>query len=166
MEFSLRTLGLKDAKSLVKHADNYKIARNLTNRFPHPYTIENAHDFISFANKDSHCIMGIDVGEIIGAIGIHPQSDVQLYNAELGYWLSEDYWGKGIISQAIPMMVKIGFERFEIDRIFARPFGSNDASKRVLEKSGFKLEAHLKSTFFKFGEYEDEFIYGIRRNES
>jgi len=81
----------------------------------------------------------------------------------LGYWLAESYWGKGIITQAIRAIVDYGFETFEIDRIFARPFGSNIASQKVLEKVGFILEARLIKTIWKNGRYEDELIYAKRR---
>jgi RimJ/RimL family protein N-acetyltransferase len=108
--------------------------------------------------------MAIDInGEACGGIGIHPQDDIQCKNAELGYWLGEPFWGKGIITSAILQMVENGFNSFDINRIFARPFGSNLASQKVLEKTGFILEAKLEKTLFKNGIYEDELIYAIRK---
>ena len=98
-------------------------------------------------------------GEAAGSIGIFPQSDIHRKSAEIGYWLSEDYWGNGIIPRAIERVVRYGFETFDITRVFARPFGRNTASQRVLEKSGFKPEARLEKALFKNGEYEDEMIY-------
>ncbi|HRB37696.1 MAG TPA: GNAT family protein, partial [Bacteroidia bacterium] len=109
-------------------------------------------------------VFAIDLdGEAIGAIGLHPQTDIFLKNAELGYWLAEKYWGKGFVSIAIKKIVEYGFSSFEIDRIFARPFGSNKASQRVLEKTGFVLEARLEKIIYKNNRYEDELIYAIRR---
>ncbi|MDB5263882.1 MAG: family N-acetyltransferase, partial [Adhaeribacter sp.] len=109
-------------------------------------------------------IFAIEVnGEAAGGIGVHPQTDIQRKNAELGYWLAEPYWGKGIITKAIRQMVDFAFQHPDIERIFARPFGTNLASQRVLEKAGFILEARLHKTFFKNGIYEDELIYARRR---
>ena len=84
-------------------------------------------------------------------------------NAELGYWLAEPFWGKGIITYAIQEMVEYGFKTFDITRIFAIPFGTNIASQKALEKAGFILEARLNKTIFKNGEYQDELIYAIRK---
>lgn len=81
----------------------------------------------------------------------------------MGYWLAEVYWGEGIITRAIPQMVWYGFQNWDIDRIFARPYGSNKASLRVFEKCGFVLEVRFKKTFYKNGHYEDELVYAIRR---
>ena len=92
-----------------------------------------------------------------------PQADVHRKNAELGYWLAEPYWGQGIITRAITRMVSYGFEHWDIHRIFARPFGTNIASQRALEKAGFVLEARFEKTIFKNGEYLDELVYAIRR---
>jgi len=165
MKFSLRPLSQSDAPSLAKYANNWEIAKNLTDKFPHPYNEENALDFINFATttKVSH-IFAIDVeGEFTGGIGLHLQDDIHKKNAELGYWLGEPFWNNGILSQAIPQIVKYGFENLEITRIFARPFGSNIASQRVLEKSGFVLEAKFDKTIWKKDRFEDEFVYGIRK---
>ena len=83
----------------------------------------------------------------------------------MGYWLAEPFWGKGIITGAVRQMLEYGFKTFDINRIFARPFGTNIASQKVLEKTGFVLEARFEKTFFKNGEYLDECVYAIRRME-
>lgn len=82
----------------------------------------------------------------------------------MGYWLAEPYWGKGIITGAVKEIVRYGFEMWDIDRIFARPFGLNIASQKVLEKCGFRLEAKFEKTYFKNNEFIDELVYAIRRN--
>lgn len=167
MQFILRPWAMSDLDSLVRYANNYKIARNLTNKFPFPYYEEHGKRFIRFAteNKTDH-IFAIEInGEASGGIGLHPQSDVECKNAELGYWLAEPFWGQGIITKAIQQIVVYGFANLDINRIFARPFGSNIASQKVLEKTGFTLEAKLEKTFFKAEEYEDELIYAVRRND-
>ena len=83
----------------------------------------------------------------------------------MGYWLAEKYWGQGIITKAISEMVKFAFNTYDIDRVFARPFGTNIPSQRVLEKAGFQLEARFEKTLFKNGEYLDELIYAIRQKK-
>ncbi|MBN8696157.1 MAG: GNAT family N-acetyltransferase [Bacteroidetes bacterium] len=165
MIFQLRPFRIADTNPLVKHANNPKIAANLTDKFPHPYTQEHALHFIQNAMKHSPSnVLAITIDdEVVGGIGIHPQDDIQRKNAELGYWLAEQHWGKGIVSAAIPLMVEYGFKNFDIDRIFARPFGTNIASQKVLEKSGFKLEARFEKTLLKNGFLLDELVYAIRR---
>lgn len=166
MDFTLRPWSPNDLNNLVKHANNYKIAKNMMDRFPHPYTIENGRQFIEFATSGNPIhLFAIDInGEAVGGVGIHPQEDVSRKNAELGYWLAEPFWGRGIITRAIPPMVDFAFKTFDITRVFARPFGTNLASQRVLEKCGFKLEGRFEKTIFKNGEYLDELFYAVRRN--
>jgi RimJ/RimL family protein N-acetyltransferase len=157
---------MADLDSLQKHANNPLIAKNMTNGFPHPYTKEHAAHFIQMAIKNKpNNIMAIDLnGEAIGGIGIHPQSDIHCMNAELGYWLAEPFWGKGYISAAIKLMTEYGFENFTVNRIFARPFGTNIGSQKALEKGGFVLEARFEKTLLKNGEQLDELIYAIRKD--
>jgi len=165
MEFQLRAWTLKDVDSLPRYANNINIAKFMTDRFPHPYTSDHAREFIEMATQDDPThIFAIDInGDGVGGIGLHPQQDVFKKNAELGYWLAEPYWGKGIITKAIKEVVEFGFRTFDVTRIFARPFGTNKASQRVLEKTGFTLEAKLEKTIYKNGTYLDECIYAIRK---
>ncbi|MCU7549185.1 GNAT family N-acetyltransferase [Chitinophagaceae bacterium LB-8] len=165
MEFILRRWNMKDLDSLVQYANNQNIARFMTDLFPHPYTQEKGREFIQYASKGNPPnILAIEIdGKAVGGIGIHPQSDIQRKNAELGYWLAEPYWGKGIITKAIIQMIDYGFKNWDINRIFARPFGHNIASQKALEKAGFLLEARFEKTLFKNGEYIDELIYAIRK---
>jgi len=166
MNFKLRPWAIQDVDSLVKFANNYNIAKNLMDIFPHPYSIEDGKAFIEMVAKNTPPnTLAIEVnGEAAGAIGLHLQNDIYRKNAELGYWLAEPYWGKGIITQAIIQMVDYGFRNWDINRIYARPFGYNMASQRALEKAGFVLEAKLEKTIFKNGEYIDELIYAVRKN--
>lgn len=165
MEFILRKWDIKDVASLLKYANNPKIAANLTDQFPHPYKKENADAFVAMAAKNNPVnIFAIEInGEAAGGIGLHFQTDIYRKNAELGYWIAEPYWGKGIMTKAVSRMVDYGFKTFEIQRIFARPFGTNIASQKVLEKAGFILEGSFKDTLFKNGIYLDELIYAARR---
>ncbi|UPL50069.1 GNAT family N-acetyltransferase [Hymenobacter sublimis] len=163
--FTLRPWALADLASLVRYANNSAIARYMNDQFPHPYTEENGRAFIDMASQENppH-ILAIEVaGEAVGGIGIHPRTNIERKNAELGYWLGEPFWGQGIITEAVRQMVDYGFRTFDITRIFARPFGTNLASQRVLEKAGFVLEARFENTFFKNGEFLDELIYAVRR---
>ncbi|MBK6962786.1 MAG: GNAT family N-acetyltransferase [Bacteroidales bacterium] len=167
MQFELRKWQPSDLESLVKHANNYNIARFLTDQFPHPYTIQDGERFLeNVLSHDPPKILAIFVqGEAVGSIGVFPQQDIHCVNAEMGYWLSEEWWGRGIMSSAIRRMVDYGFSTFTVDRIFARPFGSNTASQRVLQKAGFRLEARFEKTLLKNGELLDELVYGIRRSD-
>lgn len=166
MNFTLRPFTADDIESLVEHANNFKIAKFLTDIFPHPYTEENGRMFIEMATKDDPVhIFAITVnGKAVGAIGLHPQTDIMKKNAELGYWLGEAHWGKGIVTEAVKQMVKFGFSTYDITRIYARPYGTNTASQKVLEKAGFKLEARIEKNIFKNGEFLDELIYAVRKS--
>lgn len=163
----LRTWSVSDLDNLLKYANNAHISNNLTNQFPHPYTEESGRQFISVVSElDPARVLCIDQdGEAIGAIGIHPQADIWCKNMEMGYWLAEPFWGQGIITAAVIAVVDHGFRAFDINRIFARPFGNNKGSQRVLEKARFKLEARLEGTIYKNGHYHDELIYAIRRED-
>ena len=166
MEFILRPWKASDINSLIKYANNWNIAKNLTNQFPHPYTIQDGKAFIEYATKDEPIhLFAIEVNqEAVGGIGIHPQSDIFIKNAEIGYWLGEPFWGHGIVSKAIKQIIQFGFSTFDIERIFARPYGTNFASQKILEKNNFLLEGRYNNILYKNGEYLDELIYAIRRS--
>ena len=166
IEFQLRPWTLGDLDNLVKFANNYKITNNLTDQFPFPYTIENGKSFLEMAmSHEPTRIFAIDIqGIACGAIGIHPQTDIMRNNAELGYWLAEEHWGKGIMTKAILQMCKDGFDIFDIHRIYARPYGTNVGSQKALERAGFSLEAHILKNIIKNGRIEDELIYAVRRS--
>ena len=166
MNFTLRPFRDSDLTSLVKYANNYHVAKFLTNQFPHPYTDEDGRKFIaSVSNQNPVNVFAIEVnGEAAGSIGIFPQSDIHEKSAEMGYWLAESFWGNGITTRAIGEILEYGFKTFDITRIFARPFSTNHASQRVLEKAGFTCEARLKNALYKNGNYMDELIYAIRKN--
>jgi RimJ/RimL family protein N-acetyltransferase len=161
--FTLRPFQDSDIDSLVKHANNPKIAANLTDAFPHPYSHEDGRRFIAMTRQnDPPTILAIVIdNEVCGAIGVHPQADIHRKSAECGYWLAEQHWGKGVMPEAIRQMVDYAFRTFDINRIYARPFSFNRASQRVLEKAGFTHEATLKEACFKNGEYCDELYYTI-----
>jgi [ribosomal protein S5]-alanine N-acetyltransferase len=167
MQLILRPYQPSDIESLVKHANNFNISKYLTNKFPFPYEKKDGEAFIQLAlSHDPLQIKAIVLNdEVIGSIGVHQLADIYSKSAEMGYWIAEDYWGKGIVPFAIKEMLKYGFDTFDIDRIFARTTHTNLASQQVLKKSGFIFEASLKDTIFKNGEYFDEFIFGFRKHQ-
>jgi len=165
IRFKLRPWHISDLESLVKYANNWNISKNLTDRFPFPCTENDGKKFIEMATKQKPTqVFAIDIdAEAVGGIGIHPQEDIHRKNAELGYWLAEPFWGQGIVSEAIKQMIDFAFANLEIDRIFARPFGFNIASQKVLEKNGFILEAKFEKVLIKNDVRLDELIYALRR---
>lgn len=165
MDFKLRPWSNNDLDSLVKYANNINITRFMSDGFPFPYTYEKGKAFLEIVSQNTNALyFAIEVnGQAVGGIGISPKTDIKRKNAELGYWLGEPYWGYGIITRAIGEIVDIGFKTFDITRIFAAPFGTNMASQRVLEKSGFKLEGRFEKALFKNNEFLDELIYAIRK---
>ena len=165
MDFLLRPWRQEDAERLSIIANNPRIAANMTDAFPHPYTRDNAEAFIAYAVQGiPPNILCIEMeGAAAGGIGIHPLTDIYRANAEIGYWLAEAYWGRGIMPLVISKMVNYAFEHWDIRRLFARPFGRNPASQRALEKAGFVLEARFPETVIKNGIWEDELVYALRR---
>lgn len=165
MQIILRPWHIDDLDTLVSIANNPNIAQYTADVFPHPYTHEKGKSFIEFTTTNpTVCIFAIAIGDKpIGSIGLHLQSDIMRKNAEIGYWLAEEHWRKGIVANAIKQIVKYGFENLDIVRIFARIYGTNIPSQKVLEKCGFKLEAKYDKTIFKNNEFLDELIYAIRK---
>ncbi len=165
-QVSMRPWNVEDLNILVRYADNPNIACWLTNTFPNPYTRDDGIRFLQNVTAfDPPRVLAICLDGIpVGSIGIFPQQDIFSKNAELGYWLAEPYWGKGIMTEAIRQMCDYGFRKFNIDRIYARPFGSNLPSQKVLEKTGFKLEGRFEGTIVKNGVVHDELVYGLRKS--
>lgn len=163
--FALRPFRTDDLPALVKHASHPSVAANLTNSFPNPFTEEAGRTFIERAIAGPALRRCIEInGECCGALGLHPKEDLWRNNLELGYWLAYEHRGKGIMTEAIRQMVRLGLETYpEVTRIYASPFGTNIASQRALEKTGFVLEATLKGTLVKNGVVHDELIYAVRR---
>ncbi len=166
MEFILRPWRMEDAPSVAKHANNKKIADNLRNAYPFPYTLQDALCYISnFAEQDgSYICRAIEVnGEAAGSIGVFQKDDVYEKSAEMGYWLAEPYWGCGIMTECIRQISALAFKKLNIVRIFAEPYAYNTGSRRALEKAGFTLEGVLKKSVYKNGKIYDSCIYAIVR---
>ena len=167
--FTLRDWELSDVKSLAEHANNPKIARNLRDRFPHPYTVKDAEEFLNavILKPDPPVDLAIEIdGKAVGGIGIVPQNDVARISAEIGYWLGEPYWHRGIMVVAVNEMVRYTFDHFEVVKIFAPVFEYNTASMRVLEKAGFVREGIMKQTAVKNGQIIDLHYYGLLKRDT
>lgn len=169
-DFIIRKWRFEDFETIASAADNPNIAKNLRNTFPNPYSIEDAkwyiNDCISNEGK-SQITRTIEIdGRAVGSIGIFIKSDVYEKSGELGYWLSEDYWHKGIMSSAVQIICKEAFAEFDIIRIFAEPFAHNMGSRRVLEKAGFTYEGTMRNGIYKNGKVHSYCIYSILREEA
>lgn len=164
---TLRPFTPEDCNDLAHNANNPKIAQFLTDAFPSPYTLKTAEKFIENVSQNNPPnVLGIEIeGEICGGIGIHFKEDIYRKSAEMGYWLAEKHWGKGIIPKAIKAMISHGFANFDINRIYASPYGHNNQSKRVLEKAGFRHEATLQDAVFKNEQFYDLFIFSILKED-
>ncbi|WP_420147280.1 GNAT family N-acetyltransferase [Spirosoma sp.] len=159
--FQLRTWQLTDAKTLTGHANNRAIWVNLRDRFPHPYTQADAEWWVQYASdKAPTSNLAIDVnGEAVGSIGLEFHTDIERCSAEIGYWLSEQYWGKGIMTTALSAITDYAFAQFELTRIYAVPFTHNKASIRILEKAGYQREGLMRRSVIKDGVVLDQFLY-------
>ncbi|NOT34554.1 MAG: GNAT family N-acetyltransferase [Candidatus Eisenbacteria bacterium] len=164
----LRPLVPGDAASLSEHANNRKIWLNVSDRFPHPFTIEDAEGFIAEkSGRRRPTDLGIEVdGAAVGDVELFLGAGVERITAVIGYWLGEAYWGRGIMSDAVAAMTRYGFENFELERITALVFTENHGSARVLEKAGFRREAVLRRSAIKEGRILDQYLYAILRDES
>jgi RimJ/RimL family protein N-acetyltransferase len=161
LKCSVRTWRFSDADALVKYANNYRIWANLRDRFPHPYTKRDAVGFLrTVSGQKPETVFAIAVNdEAVGSIGFVLQSDVERVSAEIGYWLGEPFWGRGIATEALSAITRYAIERHQLTRIFALPFAANRASCRVLEKAGYCLEAHLRRSAIKEGVVLDQCQY-------
>ena len=157
---TLRPWQLIDAASLAKHANNRKVWLGLRDVFPHPYTIQDANEFLRFVvSQQPTTDFCIDISGPAGGIGIRLGADVHRYTAELGYWLGEEFWRRGVMSEAVTIFTDYCFNNFSLHRIYAGPFANNPTSARVLEKAGFVLEGRLRNNVVKDGQILDSLLY-------
>lgn len=168
-QFMLREWRQEDAKSLADAANNQKIAANLRNAFPYPYTYQDAEQFvndcISRGEKRQLTRAIVSDGRAVGSIGIFLGNDVYEKSGELGYWLSEEYWGRGIMTNAVKQICREAFDRFDIVRIYAEPYEHNQGSRRVLEKTGFTYEGTMRNGVFKNGRIYSYCMYSLLKEE-
>jgi [ribosomal protein S5]-alanine N-acetyltransferase len=158
----------QDIDALVKHANNRKIWLNLRDGFAHPYTVNAAQVFLErVTHQNPMTVFAIATAEeAIGSIGISINQDVHRLTAEMGYWLGEPYWGKGIMTETVAKFTDFIFEWFGLMRIYAEPYAHNTSSCRILEKAGFELEGRLRGNVIKDGQIIDQFLYAKVINTS
>jgi RimJ/RimL family protein N-acetyltransferase len=162
----LRPWHVGDEGALVRYADNRRVWLNLRDRFPHPYTLEHAREWIGrcAAAPDPPLDLAVEhAGEPIGGIGLVPLSDVARFTAEVGYWLGEPFWGRGFATEALRRFTSYAFEHFRFERLEAWIFATNPSSGRVLEKAGYEREATLRRSAFKDGHFLDCHLYARLR---
>jgi RimJ/RimL family protein N-acetyltransferase len=159
----VRSWEKSDLASLVAHADNRRIWLNLRDRFPHPYTAHDGRTFIRAVREaNPQTVFAIEVdGAAVGCIGFMLQQDVERLSSEIGYWLGEPFWGRGIATEVLAAVTSHAIEQHGLTRLFAMPFASNAASCRVLEKAGYHLEGRLRRSAIKDGVIVDQLQYAF-----
>ena len=160
---AVRSWRTSDAESLLRHANNRNIWLNLRDAFPHPYTKHDARAYIrSVRDRSPETTFAIAVDdEAVGSIGFVLRTDVERVSAEIGYWLAEPFWGRGITSEALAALTRYAIDTHRLTRIYALPFAWNLASCRVLEKAGYVLEARLRRSAIKDGQVTDQMQYAF-----
>jgi RimJ/RimL family protein N-acetyltransferase len=163
----IREFLANDVEAIVKNANNREVSKYMRDSFPYPYSKDNAVQWIDFVKKNySSLFFAIaDENELIGGIGALPQTDVHRFSAEVGFWLGQSHWNKGIITKAVPVFCNYLFTKFDFNRLTANVFEGNDASQKVLEKTGFILEGKLRKSVFKENKFVDHYIYGLLKKD-
>ena len=169
MKCNIRKWKLSDAKDLAIALSNRKIQDNLRDGLPYPYTEQDGADYISSmlsANENDTFAFAITVdNKVVGSIGVFRQENIHRQTAELGYYVAEEYWGRGIMTEAVNQICEYVFCKSDILRIYAEPFAYNAASCRVLEKAGFQYEGTLRSNAVKNGKVIDMKMYSLLKTE-
>lgn len=169
MTCKIRKWKLSDAKALASALSNTKIQDNLRDGLPYPYTEQDGVDFISAmlsADENEKFAFAITIdGKVIGSTGVFRQGNIHRQTAELGYYIAEEYWGKGIMTEAVRQICMYVFDKSDIIRIYAEPFAYNAASCRVLEKAGFQYEGTLRNNAVKNGKVIDMKMYSLLKTE-
>ena len=166
MRIELLPLNQINPIEFANSANHPQVSLFLRNSFPYPYTLDHAMSFITYSSQHDGCDYGLVYnGHCVGCIGVTFKNDIYNHNCEIGYWLSYDYWGLGIMSQVVKMMCDFLFDNFPIHKICAEVFAKNIASQHVLEKNHFMKEGYLKEHVFKNGDYHDIIFYSLRREQ-
>lgn len=162
MDILIRPWLNKDLKPLVELANNRKIWDNVRDIFPHPYTEQDAKEWLAL-NVDVTPVFNFVIevdGQFAGSIGMVPKHDIARNNMEIGYWLGEPYWGKGIATKAVELICTVIWKDYpEVNRIYAETFEFNKASMRALEKNGFELECIRKQGIIKNDVLMDDYVW-------
>jgi RimJ/RimL family protein N-acetyltransferase len=164
----LRPWAITDAPQLALIADNKNISDNIRDGLPNPYSEKDARDWLNLILPENipPRFFSISTGDrIVGSIGIVTKTNIYRKNVEIGFFLSEKFWGQGIMTRAIRAVTSYAFETFDIVRVYAEVFSDNIASRRALEKAGFRLEAYLKSSIIKNDVIKDCCIYSVLKED-
>ena len=160
---TIRAWEQSDLESLVRHANNFKIWINMRDAFPHPYTVADGKRWLEAVcgkEPETHFAIECD-GQAVGGIGLTLGTDIARCSAEIGYWLGEGLWGRGIATAVLKSLTPFAIQEYGLARIFALPFTSNMASRRVLVKAGYALEGTLKHSATKNGTLIDQAVYAF-----
>lgn len=165
MDCILRKWEMADAAALAEALNNKKIQNNLRDGLPYPYTKADAQWYIGeMLNADPNATFAFAIvaeGKVVGSIGVFRQTNIHCRTAELGYYVAEPFWGKGIGTSAIEQVCWYVFAHTDIVWIFAEPFAYNTASCRILEKNGFRYEGTLRHNAVKNGKILDMKLYAL-----
>jgi len=162
--FILRCWAGGDRDSLVRHANDESVSRGLSDRFPFPYTRDDANNFLAHPAEPPSLVLAIEIdGEAVGGIGMRPGEDTLRIGSQLGYWLGRQYWGRGFMSRILPCWCEYVFASYGFERLQATVLSNNPASARVLEKSGFEREGILRRAAIKRSEVFDLWMYAMLR---
>ena len=160
---SVRSWDWRDRDAIVKHANNRNVWINLRDRFPHPYTVNDARRWLDMVvGQEPEMNFAIAVAdEAVGGIGFTVQHDVARRSAEIGYWLGEEFWGRGIGTEALIAVTDYAFSNYDVCRLYAHVFDWNRASARVLEKAGYEFEGRMKKSVTKDGQTVDQLMHAM-----
>ncbi len=168
LSVKLRRLEQSDSTVIATLLNNQNVWNNLRDYIPKPYHAIHAAEFItSVADESPHQTFGIITGseELCGVITLVCQSDVYRLSAEIGYWIGEPYWRRGIATQAIGLITEYGFNDLHLERVYAGVFEKNKASMRALEKNGYVKEGVFHNSIIKNGILMDEYRYAKLRDQ-
>jgi RimJ/RimL family protein N-acetyltransferase len=156
----LRDFVDSDIGSIAIYANNINVSRYMASRMPYPYTKDDARWWVETGSKEQGLYYAIDLGgECIGVVGVRFGDLEQQYSAEIGYWIAEDHWGRGIGTEAVTKMTVYVFSEMKTVKLSAPVYSPNKASMRVLEKCGYTLEAIHRKAIFKNDEFLDEHVF-------
>ncbi|MEI8325257.1 MAG: GNAT family N-acetyltransferase [Betaproteobacteria bacterium] len=166
----LRALTVHDAPSLQRHAHDLAVSRNLFDGFPSPYTLADAQGWCDVGCRSAAMgyVWGVDVkGEVVGCVGVRPEDGCFRCNAEVGYWIGQDFWHRGITSEALALVTAWAWSNLpELQRLYAPIFAWNEDSQAVARKCGYFKEAELRRSAIKNGQVIDRVQWACIRSDT
>lgn len=169
MLVQIRKWELADAPALADALSNKAVQVNLRDGIPYPYTVQDARKYIAAmraADENETFAYAVTVdAQVVGSIAAFRQANIHSHTAELGYYLSEAFWGRGVMTEAVRQLCAVLFAHTDILRVYAEPFAHNVGSRRVLEKAGFQYEGTLRRHARKSGRLLDMTLYALVKEE-